>query len=113
MRCKMLPASQVSPASRNLDPVCPGIERAPGFVSEEDQSFPEQGEKLILLGCHSLVTIVTAEMGAEQNEQREADVLLICLNFRVFCTFQKLFMQCLFSLVYDDMKKGCRGLYLD
>lgn len=83
----MLPVSQVSPASRNLDPVCPGIERAPGFVSEENQGFPEQGEKLILSGFHSVFTIVTVEMGAEQNELREADVVLMYLNFRAFCTF--------------------------
>lgn len=48
--CQMLPVSQVSPASRNLDPVCLGIQRAPGFVSEENQSFPEQGEQLIPAG---------------------------------------------------------------
>lgn len=67
----MLLLSQVSAASRNLDPVCLGIQRTSGFVSEENQSFPEQGEKLILLGFHSLVTIVIVEMGAEQNELRD------------------------------------------
>lgn len=81
----MLPVSQVSPASRNLDPVRLGIQRAPGFVSEENQSFPEQGEQL---GFHSLVTMVTVEMGAEQNELREAEVFLMYLSFRDFCTLQ-------------------------